>query len=262
MPVQCTIPIHSVSLDDFRGLDYRVMNYAFECQNAIGGLADELIYQADFAIRLLAAGFRVDREVEVVISHNTFAKSLFLDLVVNQAAVYELKAVKSLNDSHRSQLLTYLNVLDLERGKLVNFATDKVQAEFVNAAIPAGERRDFSIHRKGYCGPESFCEMVVELVRDWGTCLSVNLYHEAVVHMLGGAASTEVLIPMTRDGIKLGSQRFHLIFPDEAFKITAITKPGSGFENHLERLFALSPLKFLHWINISYHEIQFCTIRK
>ena len=261
MPIQCSVPIRSMSQDEFSTLDYKVMQHAFDCQNSIGSLADERVYQADFAARLIHTGFHVDREVEISVSHKSFQKSLYLDHVIDHRAVYELKVVKAISDAHRGQLLTYLNLLNLERGKLVNFAFQKVEAEFVNAAIPFVERRSFTVHREGYRGPEFFVNLIVELIRDWGTSLSVNLYVEAVTALLGGSEKVEVMLPTKRAGIELASQRFLLVSPEDAFQITAITKPNTGYASHLQRVLSISPLRQLHWVNVARHQVQFVTIR-
>jgi GxxExxY protein len=250
-----------MSQDEFSTLDYKVMQHAFDSQNSIGSLADERVYQADFATRLIHAGFHVDREVEISLSHKSFQKSLYLDHVIDHQAVYELKVVRTLSDAHRGQLLSYLYLLNLERGKLINFAPQKVQSEFVNAAIPYDERRSFDVDRSGYRGPESFANLIVELVRDWGTSLGLNLYLEAVTALLGGSEKVEAMLPTKRSGIELASQRFLLASPENAFQITSITKPNTGFASHLERLLRISPLRQLHWVNIARHQVQFFTIR-
>ena len=213
MPIHIDIPIRSISLEEFRNLDYQVMNHAFASQNAIGSLADERVYQVDFASRLLAAGFQVDREVQVILSHKTFQKPLYLDHVVNRQAVYELKFARSLTDAHKGQLLTYLYLLNLERGKLLNFASKKVQSEFVNAAIPYNERIAFSVDRSEYNGSQFLLHLIVELVRDWGTSLSVSLYNDAIISMLGGPEKVQQMLPMRRDGIEIGNQRFCIASP-------------------------------------------------
>jgi hypothetical protein len=85
MPIHIDIPIRSISLEEFRNLDYQVMNHAFASQNAIGSLADERVYQVDFASRLLAAGFQVDREVQVILSHKTFkSRSTWIMLSIDK----------------------------------------------------------------------------------------------------------------------------------------------------------------------------------
>ena len=92
MPVSCSVSIAKLSTAELRELDYRVMRHAFDSQNELGRLQDERIYQADLAARLRSAGMTVSREVEVQLLHCEFCKSLFLDLIVAEQAVYEILA--------------------------------------------------------------------------------------------------------------------------------------------------------------------------
>ena len=67
------------------------MRNAFQSQNHLGRLCDEVIYNNDLAARLRARGLRVETEVPVTVSHRAFSKRYRLDLVVDNAAIYELK---------------------------------------------------------------------------------------------------------------------------------------------------------------------------
>ncbi len=129
MPVQCSIAIASLSTEEFRELDYQVMRHAFDSQNDLGRLADERIYQTDLTARLQKSGISVLREVKVTLSFENFCKSLYLDLLVDSRGVYELKVAKAISDAHIGQLLTYLHLLDLSRGKIINFGSSKVRIE-------------------------------------------------------------------------------------------------------------------------------------
>lgn len=261
MPIFCAIPIESQSRGEFKDLDYRIMRYAFDCQNEVGRLADERIYQGDFAARLSLVGLSVEREVEIELTHRSFHKTLSLDFLINHRAAYELKRGKAISDSHRTQLLTYLYLLGLERGRLLNFAADKVEAEFVNAVIPKHERTGFSVEYSQYRGPTGFRDLIIELVRDWGTCLSLSLYREAVVNLLGGEDLVRKMLPLARNGTSIGTQRFFLLSPQEAFWLTTIANPDSGYPTHIQKLINLSPLSCIHWVNIGRHEIQLVTLK-
>jgi GxxExxY protein len=261
MPIHCTIPILPINQEEFVRLDYQIMSHAFDCQNEIGSLADERVYKMDLSCRLRNAGFTVDLECEIVLSHQSFLKSLFLDLVVNGTAIYELKSAIALTEAHRAQLLTYLYITNSDRGKLINFATPNVKAEFVNAVISRTNRRTFSIDRSKYSGTDALIELVTELVHDWGTSLSPSLYLEAITFILGGSDSVDMMLPMNRAGQSIGSQRFHLCAPNTAFRITTITKSIPTFGAQLQRLISCSQLTQLHWINIRHHDIQFITFR-
>ena len=260
MPVSCCLAIAMLSTDEFRELDYQVMRHAFDSQNELGRLADERIYQADLATRLRSAGMTVNREVEVQLSHREFCKSLFLDLIVAEQAVYELKVVKTITDVHIGQLLTYLHLLDLPRGKLINFRSATVESQFVNAPLDSAQRRSFSIDEGEFNGDGGFRDLVVDLLRDWGTSLTLSLYQEATVSLLGGIEVVEAMLPITRNGVLLGTQRFHLATPETAFNVTAMNRDTSAYRSQLARLIKFSPLRAIHWINIAHHEVTFITI--
>ena len=193
-------------------------------------------------------------------AHKDYAKQLFLDLVASHRGVYELKAVTSLTKEHEAQLLTYLYLLGLQHGKLVNFRTPKVESRFVNATIPRNERIGFSVCAKEYTGPDHLCDCVVALLRDWGTCLTVSLYLDAIVHLLGGFERVERLLPLSRSGNELGSQRFHVISLDEAIHLTAFSDVNDAYDKQVNRLLLLSPLRAIHRINIAAHRVTFTTV--
>ena len=50
-----------------------------------------------------------------------------LDIVIENKIILELKAVASLNDLFKHQLLSYLKAADLHLGILINFGTERVQ---------------------------------------------------------------------------------------------------------------------------------------
>ena len=100
MPITCAIQFEPLSTEAFGSLDYAVMAHAFASHQDLGCLADEYVYQSDFAERLVSAGFAVAREVEVTVAFEAYQKYYFLDLVINGLAVYELKTVSKLLKQH------------------------------------------------------------------------------------------------------------------------------------------------------------------
>jgi GxxExxY protein len=262
MPVHCSINIEPLSTEAFRELDYRVMRHAFDSQNELGRLADERIYQADLAGRLRSDGRSVIRELEILLSYRSFCKSLYVDLLVAEQGIYELKVVKALTDAHKGQLLTYLHLLDLPRGKLLNLGSPKVEAQYVNAPFRSEQRRAFHLVDHAYHGTEAFKQLIVGLLRDWGTSLALALYQEAAVSLLGGSEHVEVMLPLHRNGLHLGYQRFQLATLDSAFRFSALSHGEDAFEGQLARLISLSPLTAIHWININHEQVTLKTISK
>ena len=261
MPIECTFSIVNLSTEQFAELDYQVMRHAFDSQNELSRLTNEQIFQADIFSRLKAVGIEASREIPIRLSFESYSKMLFLDLVVASSAVYELKAVAAINDAHVGQLLNYLFLLDLRRGKLVNFGSASVESTFVNAPLTLAERRSFTVIDHAYHGENAFRTLIVELLRDWGTSLTLSLYENALVEIMGGPDSVIALLPIARNGVVLGNQRFHLAGVTIAFRLTAMNRGFESYKHQLATLLSHSPLKAIHWVNIAHHEVTFTTIQ-
>src|SRR5436190_23908801 len=108
MPITSPVPSNPFTQQEFAQLDYLVMRHAFECQNQLGRLCDELIYQNDLATRLRGAGLPVRTEVPITVTCRDFTKRYSRDLVVAYAGIYELKSAPGLIGEHEAQLLNYL----------------------------------------------------------------------------------------------------------------------------------------------------------
>lgn len=56
-----------------------------------------------------------------------FDEAFRADLLVEQKVVVELKSVEELKNVHRKQLLTYLRLMDLRLGLLINFNVELIK---------------------------------------------------------------------------------------------------------------------------------------
>ena len=159
-------------------------------------------------------------------------------------------------------MLTYLHLLDLPRGKIVNFGSPKVESQFVNAPFRTSQRRAFQVVDVDYHGADAFRSLVIGLLRDWGTSLTLSHYQEALVTLLGGEGKVEVMLPLYRNGTNLGNQRFCLAEEESAFYFTAMNRSADVFEDQLVRLINYSPLKAIHWVNIEHEIVRLKTVAR
>lgn len=83
----------------------------------------ESAYRDCLAIELSARGHHVDRELAFPISYrgHTVDRAFRADLLIDGKLLIELKAVEALQAVHRVQLNTYLRLLHLPLGLLINF---------------------------------------------------------------------------------------------------------------------------------------------
>ena len=261
MPINCPIEFPCLSQAEMAELDYAVMRHAFGLHQELGCLCDESVYQARLAHLLTSSGFQAEREVPVTLTFRDFVKPLYLDLVVDRRAIYELKTVAALAPAHVTQLLNYLFLTGAARGKLINFRPSSVESQFVNAAMSSAERRRFEVAAVDWRGPDHFRQMMEELLADWGTGLESPLYLQALVHCLGGEEFVRRQMPMQIDGVALGNQRFHLVNDQAAFHVTTFQDElGARQAQQLRKLMGPSPLRLLHWVNIARHKLTLSTI--
>ena len=122
------------------------------------------------------------------------------------------------------------------------------------------ERREFDVITQNWKGDTVVQQAIVELIRDFGVGLELPLYHQAIVHLLGGEGIVTHQLPLFRDGIELGSQRFHLMDEHSAFRVTAYEGPSHNRARDLARLVKFSPLRQMHWVNISRSEVLFTSL--
>jgi len=261
MPIECPIRFPRLERDAFQTLDYRVMQLAFETHKALGRSCDEGIYHSDLAARLDAAGLGPSRvELAIHVKHGSFFKEYRLDLVVAEQAIYELKAARSLATAHEGQTMNYLLMAGCEHGKLVNFGGASVESRFVNNMLTLEERYRFHVTEQYWRGPETLKQAVLALIEDIGMFLEAPLYNQALVHHFGGPERALEARPMIVGGRVLGKQSFQMCAQDEAFRVTMLTQRLQVYRTSLQKLFALTDLKALHWINLNRHEIQFSSL--
>lgn len=262
VPIYCPIEFPRIDEDEMRTIDYAVMAQVFATQNELGPLADEAVYQSRLQQLLEKSGMEALTEVPIKLSFREFSTSLSMDLVIDNAAIYELKTVGGLLSAHESQLLGYLYLTNATHGKLVNFRTASVESRFVNSTMSTTERQQFEFADSKYSGDKCLAELICDLIADWGTGLNASLYRRAILYCYCGVETNEQQLPMTSSGQRIGNQRFHLLDSVTAIGVTTFREPTR--ENHFafRKLLAASPLNHFHWLNVTHHKVTLTTISK
>jgi len=262
MPVRLPNGLKRLSEKQFARAAYTVMETVFAVHNDLGRMFDEDIYSNEIARRL--SGTRVHVPFEIY--YETFRKLYVLDLLYADVTVFELKAAEATIDRFRAQLLNYLLMLDLPRGKLVNMRTESVEHEFVNAPISREERTSFAVSLNGFKNCSDSCQVLpdlfVHILRDWGTCLETNLYEEVLTHFLGGDAKVIRPVDVLSNGKPIGRQSFRLLADGNAFKITGFEGERPQYEAELHRVLSHTALRHIQWVNVGRRVVTFKTITK
>src|SRR5206468_11663186 len=109
-------------------------------------------------------------------------------------------------------------------------------------------------------GAERFREVLMALLRDWGTGLDLGLYEEALTHLLGGEAHVVAHVEVRTPEHTLGHQRMRLAAPRVAFVLTALPEADNDYESHTRRLLRHTELDAVLWANIYLKMVTFTAI--
>ena len=265
MPVKHNVRIVPVSEDEFHLLDHKIMGLVFSVQKDLGRFCDEKIYQNELAYRCKDMGFdTVATEVPIEVSYKDFVKTYYMDLLINDRVMYELKTVTVLTGEHRKQALNYLLLLGMHHGKLINMRPQSVQHSFISTRLNTEMRYKFAIDDGGWEDLDEdsiwLRQLMVDLLAEWGAFLDTSLFYDAVVYFRGGEENVVKRIEILNNSRVLGIQRAHLLNSETAFKISAVTKSTIFFERRLRKFLSHTPLKAVQWINFNHDKIEFLTI--
>jgi GxxExxY protein len=101
-----------------------IIGAAIEVHRELGGpgLLED-VYEEALAYEVSLTGLAVKRQVPVPVFYKgrKVKKSLFIDLLVDDRVIVEVKAVEKYNPVYEAQLLTYLRLTGLNLGLVINF---------------------------------------------------------------------------------------------------------------------------------------------
>ncbi len=115
-----------MDLNDITG---KIVNVAYEIHQGLGPGLFESVYEMILFDQLTEAGFRVNRQVTFPVYYHTkkYQTGFRVDLLVNSAVIVEVKSVESLQPVHYKQLLTYLRLMNIKLGLLINFNEEYIK---------------------------------------------------------------------------------------------------------------------------------------
>jgi GxxExxY protein len=103
-----------------------VINCGLSLHQQVGPGLIESVYEQVLADRLISLGLRVNRQkpVSIVIDGKTYAEAFRYDLLVEDVLLIELKSIEKLGPIHIKQTLTYIRLMNLPIGLLLNFGSE------------------------------------------------------------------------------------------------------------------------------------------
>jgi GxxExxY protein len=109
-------------------LSYEIVGCAIKVHKKLGPGLLESIYEECLKYELLKKGFDVKQQVQIKIEYDDLIleKEYRFDLLVNNCIVVELKTVDKFEPIHEAIILTYMNILKIPQGLLINFKTTNI----------------------------------------------------------------------------------------------------------------------------------------
>ena len=106
-----------------------IVDSAFTIHKILGPGLLESVYEATLKYELQKRGLKVLQQLGVPIVYEGLDLGIGFraDLVVGDKVVIEIKSIEALGAVHSKQLATYLRLMDLRLGLLINFNVDLIK---------------------------------------------------------------------------------------------------------------------------------------
>lgn len=119
------------------GVSYDIVGCAIKVHKSLGVGLLESVYQECLRYELIQKGYSVRRQQKVPLIYDgkDLEIDLRFDLLVNECVVVEIKAIENLLPVHEAQVLTYMKLLEVPQGLLINFFSRNISKStrpFVN----------------------------------------------------------------------------------------------------------------------------------
>ena len=106
-----------------------IVDAAFKIHKTLGPGLLESVYEAALKYELQKRGLKVLQQLGIAVTYEGLDLGIGFraDLVVNDRVVIEIKSIEALAAVHSKQLATYLRVMDLRLGLLINFNVELIR---------------------------------------------------------------------------------------------------------------------------------------
>ena len=114
-----------------KNLIYQVNGAAIEVHKNIGPGLLESVYHKCMEKELTYRGISFQTELRIPIQYKDFSieADLKCDLVIEEMLIVELKSVKKILQIYEAQILTYMKLLEVPMGLLINFNVTNIYKE-------------------------------------------------------------------------------------------------------------------------------------
>lgn len=106
-----------------------IVDAAFNVHKTLGPGLFESVYEAALKYELQKRGLKVLQQLGIPLAYEGLDLGIAFraDLVVSDKVVIEIKSIEALAAVHSKQLATYLRLMDLRLGLLINFNVELIR---------------------------------------------------------------------------------------------------------------------------------------
>jgi GxxExxY protein len=111
-------------------ISHKIIGVTIEVHQTLGGPGLlESVYEAALYHELMLLGLDVQRQSPVQVTYKgiIIKEPLYVDILVNNKVIIEVKATEKNHSIYEAQLLTYLRLTGLKLGLLINFGNTKLR---------------------------------------------------------------------------------------------------------------------------------------
>jgi len=128
----------------------RILNAAQSVHSALGCGFIESVYARALLVELKKTDLRIEREKLIKIWYGShIVGKHFLDLVVGETVLIELKAARAIVPVHAAQMKSYLHATGYSTGLILNFGMPELQWELLQSE----KREGAGTHGNGVSEP-------------------------------------------------------------------------------------------------------------
>ena len=119
----------------------KILQACFEVGKELGTGYLESVYEKSLLVALRQKGLKAESQVALkVYFRGVVVGDFFVDVLVENKILLELKTAKSLTNEHFAQVINYLKTMKIEVGLVINFGNPKLEyRRFNNKFLEAGK---------------------------------------------------------------------------------------------------------------------------
>jgi len=112
----------------YEDITKKILEASFEVSNELGIGYLESVYEKALLIALRQKGFRAENQVPLTVKfRGEIVGDFYVDILVEDKVLIELKSAISLTKENYAQTINYLKATEIEVGLLINFGTPKIE---------------------------------------------------------------------------------------------------------------------------------------